>query len=94
MMGLFMVQVLQPAIELAEQGFPVSPVTAHLWEKDLFQVKEAGGPGARALCTEAGNAPQAGQIQRNPDLAATFRAVAEHGAHQGQGIQACWGMLI
>jgi gamma-glutamyltranspeptidase len=31
-MGMLRKQVLQPGIELAEQGFPVSPVTAYHWK--------------------------------------------------------------
>ncbi len=132
-------QVLQPAIELAEDGFPVSPVTAHQWQGCFSQLTKAGGPGvsaaqqlplrtaylrrhatlavalklnprsharrlwlssfhssqahamsssnrwsqAKALMTPDGKAPAAGQLQRNPDLGATFRRLAEHGAFKG-----------
>jgi gamma-glutamyltranspeptidase len=31
--SLFAVQVLEPAIELAENGFPVTPITAYHWDK-------------------------------------------------------------
>ena len=75
--------MLQPAIELAERGFPVSPVTARLWQRSLFQVKEHGEEGAKAFTTAEGHAPQAGQLHRNRDLAATFRSIAEHGASAG-----------
>jgi hypothetical protein len=34
--------------------------------------------------TADGKAPAAGQLQRNPDLAATFRRLAQHGAAQGE----------
>ena len=30
---LLMSEILQMAIELAENGFPVAPITAHLWNK-------------------------------------------------------------
>ncbi|BDA50498.1 Glutathione hydrolase proenzyme [Coccomyxa sp. Obi] len=73
-------QVLQPAIELAEQGFPVSPVTAYHWEISTPQLR---GPGKAAFLTPDGRAPAAGEIQRNPDLAATFRSLAKHGALEG-----------
>lgn len=39
-------QVLQPAIELAEGGFAVGPLTAHQWKGCVGQLK---GPGAAAL---------------------------------------------
>jgi gamma-glutamyltranspeptidase/glutathione hydrolase len=75
--------VLQPAIELSEEGFPVSPVTAHYWDLCLFQITRQGGPGAKAFYTADGRAPKAGQIQKNPDLAQTFRSLAADGAQEG-----------
>jgi Gamma-glutamyltranspeptidase len=47
-------QVLQPAIELAEDGFPVSPVTAHQWRGCFSQLTRAGSPGVSpaASCEE------------------------------------------
>jgi gamma-glutamyltranspeptidase/glutathione hydrolase len=90
-------QVLQPAIELAESGFPVSPVTAYHWEISAPQLR---GPGKASLLNPEGRAPAAGEIQKNPDLAATFRTVAEHGAHEGvdpwleSAIHACHGLTF
>jgi gamma-glutamyltranspeptidase/glutathione hydrolase len=75
--------VLLPAIELAEQGFPVHPMAAFEWAKGAALIARQGGPGARALVDENGAAPRAGQLWRNPDLAATLRRVAEHGAAKG-----------
>jgi len=76
-------QVLQPAIELAEQGFPISPVTAHYWDLCLFQIERQGGPGAKAFYAADSGAPKAGQVQRNPDLAQTFKSLAANGALEG-----------
>jgi gamma-glutamyltranspeptidase len=42
--------VLQPAIELAEQGFPVSPVTAHHWQQLLWQVRPQRWLHGAGLC--------------------------------------------
>ena len=36
--ALSLAEVLQPAIELAEDGFPVAPITAHFWQKGVPQV--------------------------------------------------------
>ena len=76
-------QVLQPAIELGEQGFPVSPVTAYYWGRGEKYLKDQGGSGIKALLQPDGKAPKAGQLQKNADLAATFKSIAEHGAEQG-----------
>ena len=74
------VQVLQPAIELAEEGFPVAPVTAYHWAATSMELR---GPGKAAFLNPEGDPPGAGEIQRNPDLGRTFRSVAERGAPEG-----------
>lgn len=69
--------ILAPAIHYADTGFPVSEVDARMWAE-----KEAGllaDPGARATYLPGGHAPVAGTIFRNPDLAASLRAIAAHG---------------
>jgi gamma-glutamyltranspeptidase/glutathione hydrolase len=69
---------LAPAIRLAEDGFPVAPLTAHFWARSAEnQLRTA--PGGLAL-TFKGHAPRAGEVFRNPGLARTFRSVAEGGA--------------
>lgn len=74
---LTIARVLAPAIRLAEEGFPVSPVTAYFWERGVErQLRHAFG--GLALTID-GRAPRAGEIFRNPDLAHTFRIVAEGG---------------
>lgn len=69
--------VLAPAIELAEAGFPVAPMNSLLWgagvEKQLKRT-----PGGRALLVD-GRAPRPGELFRNPDLGRTFRRVADEG---------------
>ena len=68
---------LAPAVRLAEDGFPVAPVTAYFWERGVQrQLKNA--PGGLEL-TIGGRAPRPGEIFRNPGLARTFRRVAEGG---------------
>jgi gamma-glutamyltranspeptidase/glutathione hydrolase len=74
---LAMPQVLAPAIRLAEQGFPVAPITAYFWQRGVDrQLKQA--PGGLELTIE-GRAPRPGEIFRNPGLARTFAKVAEGG---------------
>jgi gamma-glutamyltranspeptidase/glutathione hydrolase len=36
---LTLADILQPAIDMAERGFPVSPVTAYHWAKGVSQLK-------------------------------------------------------
>lgn len=74
---LSMATVLAPAIRLAEEGFPVAPLTAHAWARGAErQLKTA--PGGEELTID-GRAPRIGEIFTNPGLARTFKAVAEGG---------------
>ncbi|MFA5896005.1 MAG: gamma-glutamyltransferase [Thermoplasmata archaeon] len=69
--------ILEPAIRLAEEGFPVAPITAYSWGRGAErQLLEA--PGGRELLID-GRAPRAGEVFRNPGLARTLRAIAEGG---------------
>lgn len=68
--------ILAPAIELAEAGFPVAPATAYYWQRSEEKLRAALG--GQALLRN-GRAPRAGEIFRNPGLARTFRAIAEGG---------------
>jgi gamma-glutamyltranspeptidase/glutathione hydrolase len=70
--------VLAPATQLAEDGFPVAPLTAHFWRRGAERQLRAA-PGGLALTLD-GRGPRAGEIFHNPGLARTFRAVAEGGA--------------
>jgi gamma-glutamyltranspeptidase/glutathione hydrolase len=87
-------QVLAPAIHLAEEGFPVAPITAYFWSRGADrQLKSA--PGGSELTIE-GRAPRAGEIFRNPGLGRTLRAVAEGGKesfYQGQIAEAIAGIV-
>jgi gamma-glutamyltranspeptidase/glutathione hydrolase len=73
---------LEPAIELAERGFPVAPINSRLWAAGVEQLKSS--PGGAALLID-GRAPAAGEIFRNLALAETFRRVAEGGAEAFYG---------
>jgi gamma-glutamyltranspeptidase/glutathione hydrolase len=70
-------EILAPAIRLAEEGFPVAPLTAHFWQRGA-ENQLASAPGGRALTLD-GRGPRAGEIFRNPGLARAFRAIAEGG---------------
>lgn len=69
-------EALAPAIELAEQGFPVAPMTARGWQRGAARLKS--GPNYNEMLIN-GRGPMEGEMMRNPTLARTFREVAEHG---------------
>lgn len=69
--------VLEPAIELADQGFVVTEEwtgVLKLMEKDLNY------PSTRRVFFPGGHIPRAGEIFRQPDLARTLRRIAAEGA--------------
>lgn len=69
--------VLAPAIRLAEDGYPVAPITAYFWQHGVErQLRQADGGEQLML---HGRAPRAGEIFRNPGLARTFRTIAQDG---------------
>jgi gamma-glutamyltranspeptidase/glutathione hydrolase len=71
-------QALQPAIELAENGFPVSPIIAGQWAAEVDKLKQDAGARATYL-VDGQRAPEAGEWFRNPDYAASLRLIAEQG---------------
>jgi gamma-glutamyltranspeptidase / glutathione hydrolase len=82
---LSLVDVLSPAIRLAEEGYPVAPTTAYFWQRGAERQLSQALNGQEL--TIEGRAPRAGEIFRNPGLARTFKAVAQDGKaafYQGQ----------
>ena len=72
-----MQQILAPAINLAENGFPVAPITAHFWERGAGRQLQSALNGHEL--TIDGRAPKAGEIFSNKGLARTFRKIAQDG---------------
>ncbi|KAM3930951.1 glutathione hydrolase-like YwrD proenzyme [Leptodactylus fuscus] len=71
-------EILQPAIDLAESGFPVSEVSAFQWNDTAHKLQSNNNKfGADLLIN--GQAPQHGQLFRNPSLANTFKSLSQHG---------------
>lgn len=67
-------QLLQPAIDLAEGGFPVHPIAAHHWQLgESLLTDPKNRYGGQMLLN--GRAPKAGEIMKMPDLARTFRVL-------------------
>jgi gamma-glutamyltranspeptidase/glutathione hydrolase len=70
--------VLQPAIRLAEDGHPVHDRTA--WDWASSRDKLAADPDSRARFLRDGEPLKAGEVFRQPELAATLRAIAKGGS--------------
>ena len=71
-------QLLQPAIDLAEKGFAISPRLHEELADDEYLSKQ---PAAAAYFYEPdGSAKAAGTVLRNPALAETLRAIAQGSA--------------
>lgn len=70
-------EVLAPAIALAEDGFPVTPIISRGWQRQESLLRSRGPAGGDLLLH--GRAPRPGEIWRNPPLAGVMRAVAEGG---------------
>jgi gamma-glutamyltranspeptidase / glutathione hydrolase len=71
-------RLLEPAWELAENGYPVAEVVARYWEEhqDVLRANDA----AVRTFLPGGRPPAAGEIFSQIDLAATLSAVAVDGA--------------
>ncbi|KAF2967729.1 hypothetical protein GQX73_g5810 [Xylaria multiplex] len=77
-------QILTPAIELGEKGFPVSEGVAYWWDRSEPLLRKASPNGAEMLKKDpsalgGARSPRAGEIMKNPTLAQTFRALATEG---------------
>ena len=77
-------QVLQPAIDLAENGFPLSEYGAsvHCRVEEDSQVSD----NRQDLSAATASPPKAGEILKNPDLARTLKKLVEaEKANQAKG---------
>ncbi|CAF1394673.1 unnamed protein product [Adineta steineri] len=70
-------EVLTPAINLAEQGYPVSEIVSNSWIRSENLLKEASANGNDML--RNGKAPKPGEIMTMPYLAKTLREIVEKG---------------
>ncbi|SFE99143.1 gamma-glutamyltransferase [Alteribacillus iranensis] len=70
-------EVLQPAIDYAERGFPVSEIIASQWNRGTSLLQETKE--ARDTYLIEGKAPREGEIFKNPKLARTLQKIAAGG---------------
>ena len=83
--SLTLLEILAPAIRLADEGFPVAPLTSYFWARGANRQLNSSLNG-RELTID-GRAPRAGEIFRNPGLAKTLSMIAQEnkrGFYQGQ----------
>jgi gamma-glutamyltranspeptidase/glutathione hydrolase len=72
-----MKELLQPAIDYARNGFPVTEVIAEGWARNARLLKDY--PNFAATFMPNGRAPAKGEVFRNPQLADTLAAIASGG---------------
>lgn len=70
-------QLLEPAISYAEEGFPVTEIIAAAWQGSEASLKR--WPKSAETYLPDGEAPEIGELFANPDLAASYRSIAEEG---------------
>lgn len=73
-----MKDVLSPAIDYANQGFPVSELIAYYWDRSVPRLSIQPGS-FKTTFTIDGQAPKKGQIFKNPELANTLSLIADQG---------------
>ncbi|KAF0461299.1 gamma-glutamyltranspeptidase [Gigaspora margarita] len=75
---LKLAEILKPAIDLAENGYPVSEICASMWKGAEKKLLDASTTGKSDMLID-GHAPGCGEIMKMPNLARTFRELAEKG---------------
>jgi len=80
--------LLEPAAQLAEEGFPVGPTTAHHWSAGLAQIKKWVSDVDIAakkipLTVDGERGPKPGDIIKNPDVGRVLRELGAKGADEG-----------
>lgn len=74
-------EVLRPAIEYAENGYPLTPTLGHYWKRG-FEVYRDNLKGEEfrswfETFAPEGRAPEIGEVWRSPDQARTLQTIAE-----------------
>lgn len=70
-------QVLRPAIFYAQNGVPITEISALDWELSVPALKDK--PGFARTFLPDGHAPSPGEVFRDPNLAHSLTLIAEHG---------------
>ena len=86
---LSLAQILEPARKLAEEGFPVSTLTAMRWCQQLdcitkwYTQEEIENGNVEMSVDGKGTGPKPGQLFRNPYMAKVLKSLGDHGAKEG-----------
>ncbi|KAL5329137.1 hypothetical protein ACEPPN_002647 [Leptodophora sp. 'Broadleaf-Isolate-01'] len=77
-------EILAPAAEMGERGFPVSELTAHFWASGENKLRKASSNFSEMLKEDPSvgdgfRAPKAGELFKNPNLARTFKTLGKEG---------------
>lgn len=75
--SLDMTEILQPAIDYANEGFPVTELIAYLMEKGADNLQRF--PGFSDVFMPNGRTPKKGEVFKNPALANTLSKIANGG---------------
>ncbi|MEM6893233.1 MAG: gamma-glutamyltransferase [Bacteroidota bacterium] len=76
-----MTEILAPAIDYAEKGFPLTELIAWYMQRSIPYYKSKGFPNIEDtyIAQNGGKLPNEGEIYKNPYLANTYRKIAEGG---------------
>jgi gamma-glutamyltranspeptidase/glutathione hydrolase len=69
-------EILQPAVDYARNGFPLTETIAYYWNRSSF-LKQF--PGFEEIFFPGGKAPQKGEVFKNPYLANTLEIIGKEG---------------
>ncbi|KAG7374117.1 gamma-glutamyltranspeptidase [Nitzschia inconspicua] len=76
--------LLEPAAKLAEEGFPVGPITSYHWCSGIDQIRSwMKADESVPLTVDGTSGPKPGEIFRNADMARILRQLGSKGAKEG-----------
>lgn len=79
-------QLVKPAVELAREGFPVSPTISYLWDQNIRSFQQSMDREILDPLTETftfdGRAPKPGEVFKNEAQARTLELIAESSAEE------------